>query len=393
MASWQERCVFVMANIDALKNIPEVSFIEKMTASEILYAMKTDYCAEHQRITGKPITLHPADKDSLKLSAVAALLCQLFHCVDRAGKSNFLKFATGSDLENLAALKKVVRAAPSPAATTLRFTLSAARATALSVPKGTRASGGDMIYFATTQYAEVPAGAISVDVPAMCVRAGPSANNIPVDAMTVLVDPLPYVAGVTNLTITQGGADMEDDESLTARAYVAQDGFSTAATEGGCIYWTKTYNGAIADVKVVSPSAGTIKIMFLMEGGALPERAIMDGLVPYLDAHNARVSTDLVLVSAPDEVAFDVDMTYYINNADSGQAVNIQGAVASAVTEYSAWQRKIGRDINPSELTKRVIAVGAKRVVIRSPTYQPVVETSVARLGACKVAYGGLEND
>ena len=59
-----------------------------------------------------------------------------------------------------------------------------------------------------------------------------------------------------------------------------------------------------------------------------------------------------------------------------------------------SWQRTIGRDINPDELRARIMAAGAKRIVVTAPTYTVVPGTKVGVLqGDPSVSYGGLEDD
>ena len=90
----------------------------------------------------------------------------------------------------------------------------------------------------------------------------------------------------------------------------------------------------------------------------------------------------------------DIRFTYYINKSDIDKAISIQTAVAAAVQEYIDWQtHTIGRDINPSVLTKMVVAAGAKRVVIESPVFETVPPGHVARVQGQGVTYGGVEDD
>ena len=104
--------------------------------------------------------------------------------------------------------------------------------------------------------------------------------------------------------------------------------------------------------------------------------------------------TDLVQVSAPEEVKYTINLTYYINRSDSAQAVTIQQEVAAAVEQYKTWQRAIGRDINPSQLIRMVMDAGAKRVSVTAPTYTTVAATKVSALqGEATITYGGLEDD
>lgn len=84
-------------------------------------------------------------------------------------------------------------------------------------------------------------------------------------------------------------------------------------------------------------------------------------------------------------------MTYYILRGEEANALNIQNDVQQAVSQYTLWQRsKIGRDIIPSNLNKRVMDAGAYRVDITSPVYVKIEPTEVAHVGNINVTYGGL---
>ena len=91
---------------------------------------------------------------------------------------------------------------------------------------------------------------------------------------------------------------------------------------------------------------------------------------------------------------YSISLTYYINSSDSGSVATIQSEVAKAVDDFVTWQQsKIGRDINSSELIKRVTAAGAKRVEIKSPVFQKIGGTSIAYCTSKNVTYGGVEDD
>lgn len=131
-----------------------------------------------------------------------------------------------------------------------------------------------------------------------------------------------------------------------------------------------------------------------MTNGELPTKTVIDGVAAYLQDENIRPLTDKVTVLAPEAVKFNIAFTYYVNLSDQSKAGTIQAEVAQAVADYIEWQtRTIGRDINPSELMKRIVAAGAKRAEITSPVFTTVPDTSVARIGTQTVTYGGVEND
>ena len=91
---------------------------------------------------------------------------------------------------------------------------------------------------------------------------------------------------------------------------------------------------------------------------------------------------------------YDIKATYYIARSDINNLAAIKDAIEAAKDTYIEWQKiKIGRDINPDTLTEFVRAAGGKRVVIESPVFQVVPETSVAQEKNIEFGYGGVEDD
>lgn len=381
--------------MNAVKNLPEISFIDNKTIDQVRQEMVADYESYISEATGQTVTLERSSVHRMELYAAAAQIYQAMQYIDRQGKQNILKYSYSDFLDNLAAFKGVTRNPATPATTTLRFTLSAERDTATGIPQGTRISTAGSIYFATDVYAEIPAGSTTVDVPATCTVAGTDGNGFAVGELSTIVDPIPYVASVSNTTATEGGAEIESDDDLAERVFLAPGAYSTAGPEDGYLYHAKAYSAAIGDVVATSnQAAGTVDIVFIMADGSTPGEEMIEGLEGYLQGKTIRPMTDLVRVAAPQEVMYTINLTYYINRSDSAKAVTIQQSVAEAVQQYTAWQRTIGRDINPSQLVRMIMDAGAKRVTVTAPTYTAVDATKVSALqGEAVISYGGLEDD
>lgn len=379
--------------IAELENLPEVSFIDNITLDEIQEQMESDYQEKYESLTGKTCTLRRADPATLILYACSIQIFQALLFVDRSGKQDLLKYSYGEFLDNLAAIRGITRMEALPAVTTVRFTLSEAVSEVVVIPEGTTVTNGE-IYFQTDEYAEIAAGDTSIDIPCTCQTDGAEGNGIPAGEIKILVDTLPYIKSVENIEVTSGGADIEDDENLAERIYLAPSSYSVAGPDDAYKYFTMAYNQEIADVMVTSPDPAEVEIRFLMENGEIPTSTVMSGLEEYLQDNKIRPLTDHVTVLAPEQQQFNINLTYYINRSDQAKANTIQEAVQAAVEEYIKWQTyTIGRDINPSELTKRIIEAGAKRVEITSPVFTTVAPDTVARIGQKTVTYGGLEND
>ena len=384
-----------MPDFSAVKNAPDISFIDNKTIEDVRDGMVADYEEYMTKATGQTVTLPRSSPHRGVLYAAALQIYQAFQYIDRAGKQSLLKYSYSDFLDNLGLLKGVTRSPATAAVTTLRFTVSAVRQVATAIPKGTRVSAGGSVYFATDEYAEIPAGGSTVDVPATCTDAGTEGNDLAAGDLTIMVDPLPYVASVVNTTATEGGTDVESDDDLEERIYLAPGAYSTAGPEDGYLFHAKQFNPSIGDVVATSnQAAGTVDIVFIMSDGKTPGTEMINGLKEYLNGKTRRPMTDLVNVSAPAEVTYTVDLTYYINRSDSARAVAIQEAVQTAVDDYLTWQRTIGRDIHPSKLVALVMAAGAKRVTVTAPTYTTVDAIKVSALsGSPTISYGGLEDD
>ena len=381
--------------MNAIKSLPDISFIDNKDIDQVRQEMVADYESFISEATGQTVTLERSSVHRMELYAAAAQIYQAMQYIDRQGKQSILKYSYSDFLDNLAIFKGVTRNPATPATTTLRFTLSAVRDTATGIPQGTRVSTAGATYFATDVYAEIPAGSTAVDVPATCTVAGTDGNGFAAGELATIVDPIPYVASVTNTTATEGGAEIESDDDLAERVFLAPGAYSTAGPEDGYLYHAKAYSAAIGDVVATSnQAAGTVDIVFIMADGSTPGEEMIEGLEGYLQGKTIRPMTDLVRVAAPQEVTYTINLTYYINRSDSAKAVTIQAAVAQAVADYQTWQRAIGRDINPSQLVRMVMDAGAKRVTVTAPTYTTVDATKVSALqGEAVISYGGLEDD
>lgn len=376
-------------------DLPDVSFVEHDTLDAMMQRLVANYENRYKEVTGRTISLGAADPNRVQLYAIALDLFQIEQYVDRAGKQDLLKYSYGEFLDNLAGNRRVTRQQATAARTTIRFTLSEVRDYAIGIPAGTRTTNGDGVYFMTEEYAEAPAGAGFVDVDAICTKVGIEGNHFLKGQINILVDPLPYVESIVNITDTSGGTDLEDDTSLAERTYLAPSGYSTAGPQDAYTYWAKTYNTDIGSVRPVSlQEAGKVEVYILMRDGTLPGQEVIEGLQEFLRDREVRPMTDFVTVLPPGVRTYDLELTYYIARSNKAQATAIQSRVTEAVDAYNRWQTtEIGRDINPSELVRRIREAGAKRPIITSPVYTTVWDTEVAQVGTINVSYGGLEDD
>ena len=291
-----------------LDNLPDITFAEKdakLIESEIINA--------YESLAGR--TLAPGDPVRLFLLSIASIIIQQRALIDFSAKQNLLAYSIGDYLDHIGALLGVKRLSAKPATTTIRFALSEVRQDVIAIPKGTRIRAeSSEIVFATTAYAEIPAGQLSIDIPAECMAVGEVGNGYLPGQIKRLVDPIPYIASAGNITETSGGIDIEGDESFRERIRLVPESFSTAGPYRAYEYWALTAHQDIADVAVYSPTPGQVNICPLLKGGQLPSQEILDAVEAICSADNKRPLTDYVYVHAPTVVNYSINFTYYSFN-------------------------------------------------------------------------------
>lgn len=368
-----------------LAALPDIQFCETDAA-----AVQAEVLAGYEAVTGR--TLYPGDPERLFLEGLAYVIALQRFAIDYAGKMNLLRYAAGDYLEHLGALTEVYRLPPAAASCTVRFSANEALPGAAPIPAGTRVTPDGTLLFATTAAAEIAAGELFADVTAVALVPGAAGNGFLPAQINRLVDPVAGVATVANVTLTLGGADAEGDEPLRERIQLSPESFATAGPRLAYVYWVKSTHQDVLDVSVTSPVPGQVDVRLLATGGESPAPELVASVLAMLSEDKRRPLTDQVAVAAPGIEIFDVDVSWWVAQPSAALAAQIQTAVTAAVEGYVSWQRsRIGRDVNPSELTRRIMAAGAKRVEVRAPAYAALDATQVAQPGEVSVVYGGVE--
>lgn len=370
-----------------LSKLADITFV-----SADVETVKEEIFSAYEKITGR--TLADGDPVRLFLLTIANVIILQRNLINETGKMNLLRYATGDYLDHLGAFLGVGRTAATAARVTVEFTLSAARTQATVIPAGTRVTAGDQVFFATAEDVTIAAGELSGSGTAACTEAGETGNGYAAETLTTLVDPLPYIAAVTNTTESEGGAAEEDDETFRERIRIVPESFSVAGPSGAYEYWAKTASSLISDVYVTSPTPGEVEVRPLLTDGEIPGEEILETVLETLNDTSVRPLTDKVTVLAPEAAEYTLDVTYYIAKKNQAQAAAIRTAVNEAAETYVAWQKAVlGRDINPSELIARLVEAGAKRVEVASPAYTKLTGGEVAVCASSTVTYGGIEDE
>lgn len=369
----------------------DISFVP-CTLDEILQNMIFDYEAEYQRHTGQVKKVPQSSPEYVMLTTQAYRIYQVYEKIDFAAKQNFIKYASGAYLENLGAMVMVTRLKPKAAVTKVEFILSAAVGEIVTIKAGTRISPGDNIFFATTEDCYVPVGSTTAQAIVTCSTVGDIGNGYKVGSINILVDPVNYVKQAINIETSQGGADIEADDNLRMRIYMKPDSFSVAGPAKAYEYFAYEFSQNIIDCNVVTPVPGQVIIVIVLQSGEIPQTAFLDELAEFLE--EKRPMTDKLEVIPPVAIEYDIKMSYYISNSNQNAAELIRKKSEQAVTDFIAWQKsRLGRDINPNELTRRLMDCGVKRVEVESPVHTQIEYNQLGVAKNVAINFGGFEDE
>ena len=196
--------------------------------------------------------LYPGDERRIFGEALVPLFVGMYNAMNDAARQKMLRYARGDVLDALGERVGVERLSPAEASTVLRFSVSTPVSENIIIPEGTRATSDGSRYFATARAAVIETGALHVDVDAFSVGGGTEYNDIAIGAVNSLVDLLPYVDAVSNITSTTGGADAETDDNLRERIRTAPSKLTTAGPVNGYRFWAMSADSSIVDVTVKS---------------------------------------------------------------------------------------------------------------------------------------------
>jgi phage-related baseplate assembly protein len=372
-----------------------------------------------------------ADPERLLQLTEAVILAQVNQNIDYAGKGSLLFFADDNTIEHIGYLygDRGARLAASYSLTTIRYTLSIERTVRTVIPRGSRVTADNKIFFETIAALEIPAGELTGEIEAKCLTAGIKGDGFGIGTIKNMVDRVPFVSAVENITPTSGGADIEDIEAYRARLQLLPESFSVAGPDGAYEFWARSANPGIVDAKVWMPELdlqsfaeflepwgitdatgfynalgdyyresgtgpGNVNVTVLMQDGELPSEEILNQVKETLSEKTRRPLTDYVHVAEPRVKEFDVAMRYWIETERATEAASIIDAVNKAVDRYIAWQKsRLGLDILPDMLHKLVMDCGVKRLEITEPVFQVLESDEVAQFSGSKiVTYEGFED-
>ena len=371
--------------------------------------------AAYESICG--VKVWPASPERLFIAWVEAAILDERVLTNWTGNQNIPSRADGANLDALSELFYTQKRPEAKAAEcTVRFRLTAAQASAIVIPAGTRVTGkAPKLVWETEEDITIPSGSLYGDGVVVCQTPGTDANGLMPGKIDTPVDLWDYMDGCENITVTDGGTDAATDKEFYELMRQSMEAFSVAGPSGAYKYHAMGVSTELKDVIAVNPKkddagnqidgAGIVEIYALGPDGEPATETMKAAILEACSADDVRPLTDHVFVKDPEPVEYSIDLTYYLPRTSPQGGAAIVTAVNEAVEAFKVWQsERLGRDINPSQLIGMLMDCGIKRCVVRSPafavlsdgTFEDVTEYRKPEYAVCTsvtVVNGGVEDE
>ncbi len=355
------------------------------------WEMKKNMIDKFQELSGR--TLTESSPETRIFETVAYVMALREENYNDVAKQNYLRYARNERLDLRGEIygRRGHRLKEQSAQATFRFYISEVQATDIVITKGTRIQYNEL-YFETEEELKILKGSLYVDGIATCTTTGKSGNEIPPGQIKSIVDLYPYYNKVENITATNGGNNVETDESYRERIREIPESFTTAGSVGAYEFWTKTASQSIIDVRVVSPNPCEVDIYVWSDIGFATQE-LKDRILSVVNNEEVRPLTDKVTIKDPTVISYSLDFSYFIDKDDEATVNIIKDRAITETNKYIEWQKlKIGRDINTDELIKRLKIIGVKRVVITTPNFKKLGFNEIAVCNSININYQGVED-
>lgn len=291
-------------------------------------------------------TLSPSQVEMYLLETIAYMMSVRGGEEQLALENGFVAYSRDKWLDLHGADRSTPRLEAVPATTTLRFSRIGPAVSRIRIPAGTRVSdAGGQVQFATQELAYIEAGQAQIDVSAASLALGMGSNNYPIGALSIIIDTVPGIASVTNLTVTGAGAEREETARYRVRVALAFERLGDGLTQERYVSDVLAWNARCIDVDVQRPQAGHVNIYPLMDSGA-PNPEEIASLQDDFGESNTHQG-DFIQVFAPTAQVFAFELALTLSDPDAEAP-----ATAAVQSVLDFWATTLGGYFAPSELIR-----------------------------------------
>ena len=158
----------------------------------------------------------------------------------------------------------------------------------------------------------------------------------------------------------------ESDNDYRYRIQMSLDSYTTAGSKESYIYHGLSADGDVKDIEPVSPSPGVVTIYVLSRtGDGSASEELIEKVSAALNEESIRPMTDQVTVQSAAILNYTIDAELVLLPGPDQSVV--QAAAVSALTEYTAAQKKLGYDITLDGIYKALRQTGVQKVNLTTP--------------------------
>lgn len=231
------------------------------------------------------------------------------------------------------------------------------------------------------------------------VRLAPSALSTAGPEQAYVYHALSADPGIADVAaVSEELDDTLEREVVAGRAFVGGDLLEPSElllVNGSPEGFTWSYDGGLLDialgeglsgeptveVTVRRRMDGRVRVVPLMEGGAIPDEETLERVREAVGAGSVRPMTDVVSVVPPTAVDYSISLTYWATMDREAEVVEAVEGPGGAIDRYVADQcARLGRDVEPDVLKTYVMQAGALRCDVAEPSRTSVSGLQVARL-------------
>ena len=346
-----------------MRELPKPEFVKIDPA-----ATEAEIIASYEKESGK--SLYPAQIERLFLNQVAYSETRIKAAIQNAGEKLLVRYSSGPILDYLGDMVGTPRLLSVGAVCTVQFNVVGGQPQDRLIPANSRVTTQNgAVAFLTRQDAVLKAGALTVQVRAVCETPGVIGNGWAIGQINTLVGEGFTGLSASNITVPVDGAEDEVDPHYIERIILAPEAYTTAGSEGAYRYHALSVHQSIIDVAVRGPEDGLpdgeVDIPPLTAPGTRTANLLAQ-LERYLTGQKLRPLCDTVRAQMPEHI--DWRIKSHITLYAWAEREPTLAAVRNAAQDYAQELRaKLGLDIVPEQLNARLQVSGVYRSVLELP--------------------------